>query len=491
MINMKLRTYVLLTSLALLLALVPETGAARAATNPGLGTAGTFAVLAYSTVTNTGPTTVTGNLGVSPGTSATGFPPGLVFGEKHLGDTTGSNNATQAQVDANTAYVNLTGQGCDHMLTGQDLGGMTLTPGVYCFSSSAQLTGRLILNALGDPSSVFIFKIGSTLTTASGASVGVINGVDPCNVFWQVGSSGTLGTTTSFIGNILALTSITLNTNSATQGGLYALNGAVTLDSNSVQTCRAAPIAVATNTAIATNTASATNTAAATSTPPGTPTATSTTPPSTSTPVASPTNSATHSPSATSTGTPTRGATSTGTATRGASITSTPTRGSTSASTPVSGVSSTATAIPSNSPVSVATASETSTATTKIKTFVKAPTGTPTRTPRPHSTQVPLQRASATPTVSGAMQLTSATPTLTSTALPKAPTMTPSPTTVPSSMSTPSPTPAPYVIPQALPKTGDGGTAGMPAWFILVAFFLLAATGVATRGPAWLIARRK
>ena len=126
-------------------------------------------------------------------------------------------------------------------MTGQDLGGLTLTPGVYCFSSSAQLTGTLTLDAQGNPNAVFIFKIGSTLTTASNSSVVVINtggnSSIACNVFWQVGSSATLGTGTSFAGNILALTSITLNTGANVSGRVLARNGAVTLDTNNVTVC--------------------------------------------------------------------------------------------------------------------------------------------------------------------------------------------------------------------------------------------------------------
>ena len=108
-----------------------------------------------------------------------------------------------------TAYNDLAGQACDTNLTGQDLGGKTLTPGVYCFNTSAQLTGDLVLDAQGNPAAVWIFQMGSTLTTASNASVVVINGGSSCNVFWQVGSSATLGTGTAFKGNILALASIT------------------------------------------------------------------------------------------------------------------------------------------------------------------------------------------------------------------------------------------------------------------------------------------
>src|SRR6202049_136682 len=128
-----------------------------------------FAVLGGSTVTNTAtPTTVNGNLGVSPGSAVTGFPPGIVTGGTiHAADAV----AAQAQSDLTTTYVNLANEACNTDLTGQDLGGKTLTPGVYCFSTSAQLTGALTLDAQGNPNAVFIFKIGSTLTTASASSV--------------------------------------------------------------------------------------------------------------------------------------------------------------------------------------------------------------------------------------------------------------------------------------------------------------------------------
>jgi hypothetical protein len=212
---------------ALLCGAVP----AAAQTAPSLGSAQSFAVLGGSTVTNTGPSLITGDLGVSPGSAVTGFPPGtVVSGTIHAADAF----ALSAQGSVTTAYNSLAGQACTQDLTGQDLGGKILTAGVYCFSSSAQLTGTLTLDAQGNAGAVFIFKMGSTLTTASGSSVVLINGASPCNVFWQVGSSATLGTTTAFTGNILALTSITLNTGATMAGRALARNGAVTLDSNNV-----------------------------------------------------------------------------------------------------------------------------------------------------------------------------------------------------------------------------------------------------------------
>jgi hypothetical protein len=233
---------------------------AFAATAPTLGTAGNFAVLAGSAVTNTGPSVINGgSLGVSPGSAVTGFPPGIVTapGTIHTADAVAAN----AQSAVTMAYNDLAGQPCTADLTGQDLGGMNLTSGVYCFpNTSAQLTGALVLNAAGNPNAVFIFKIGSTLTTASASSVVATGNLNPCNVFWQVGSSATLGSGTSFAGNILALTSITLVTNASIVGRALARNGAVTLDTNNISS-----LACATST---TPTTTPTPTAATTTTAP-------------------------------------------------------------------------------------------------------------------------------------------------------------------------------------------------------------------------------
>lgn len=202
---------------------------------PPLGTVAGFSVLGGSAVTSTGPTVVTGDLGIFPSnaSSVTGFPPGIVVGTTHFADAV----AQQAQTDLTTAYVDLAGRPCGTVLTGTNLGGLTLTAGVYCFATSAQLTGTLTLNAQGNPNAVFIFQMGSTLTTASASNVVVINGGSNCNVYWQVGSSATLGSTTSFAGNIVALTSITLITGANASGRLLARNGAVTMDSNNVGGC--------------------------------------------------------------------------------------------------------------------------------------------------------------------------------------------------------------------------------------------------------------
>jgi hypothetical protein len=229
------RMHAALLALFVLIA-IPSSAVAQVS----LGTAQNFGVLGGSTVTNTGPTVVTGQLGVSPGSAVTGFPPGVVVGGSiHSNDAV----AMQAQNDLTTAYNAAAGLPCGTNLTGQDLGGLVLTSGVYCFATSAGLTGTLTLNMQGNPNALFVFQIGSTLTTASGSSVLLINsgGACPTNVFWQVGSSATLGTGSSLQGDILALTSITLTTGSTTSGRTLARNGAVTLDTNTVGACALAP----------------------------------------------------------------------------------------------------------------------------------------------------------------------------------------------------------------------------------------------------------
>ncbi len=222
-------------------------------TLPVLGAAAFFRVLGGSTVTNTGPTVIDRDLGVFPGSAITGFPPGIVVppGTVYAGGAV----AQQAQSDVTIAYNALAGQACDSNLTGQDLGGLTLTPGVYCFNSSAQLTGELALDLQGDPDAVFVFQIGSTLTTASNASVVFVNGGPNCNVFWQVGSSATFGTGTAFEGTVLALASITLNTGANLNGRALAQTGAVTMDTNNIAlVCPAAPLPTNTPVPVQTNT---------------------------------------------------------------------------------------------------------------------------------------------------------------------------------------------------------------------------------------------
>ena len=217
--------------------LILSTGSLKtvlAQTAPPLGTAQNYAVLGGTTVTNvvSAGTVLTGNLGVWPGSAITGFPPGAVIGTIHAAD----GPAQTAQQDALTAYNYLVGEACTANLSGQDLGGMNLLPGVYCFSTSAYLTGTLTLNSTGSPNSVFVFKIGSTLTTATNSAV-VINGGSACNVFFQVGTSATVGVGTQLLGSIFAQSSITITTGASVTGGAFALTGAVTLDSNAVTDC--------------------------------------------------------------------------------------------------------------------------------------------------------------------------------------------------------------------------------------------------------------
>src|ERR1700733_6327753 len=214
---------------------------AIAATAPvGLGTAGSFAVLAGTTVTNTGPSSVSGDLGVSPGTAVTGFPPGVVTnGTIHSADGV----AAQAQSDLTPAYNDAAGRSPTANVPGFIGAGQTLAPGVYKASSSLDVGGSLILDAGGDPNAVFIFQAPSTLVTDSASSIVLTNGAQACNVFWQVGSSATLGTDSAFSGSILALTSISVDTGDNIVGRALARNGSVTLDDDviSVPSCAPTP----------------------------------------------------------------------------------------------------------------------------------------------------------------------------------------------------------------------------------------------------------
>ena len=205
-----------------------------------LGTAASYGVLAASAITSTGLTVVRGDLGLVPGnaSSVTGFTfstppgPGQVIGTTHFADAV----AVTAKSDATTAYNTLAGRACNTLITG-DLGGRTLTPGVYCSASAMGLTGTLTLDASGDPNAVFIFQLGSALTTASTSQVRLINSAQSCGVFWQIGSSATLGTGSSFAGTMLASSSITVTTGASNSGRAIALNGAVTVDGSNMTVC--------------------------------------------------------------------------------------------------------------------------------------------------------------------------------------------------------------------------------------------------------------
>ena len=195
-----------------------------------LGTAASFGVLAGSTVTNTGATVVTGDLGVDPGASVTGFPPGTVTGSTHVNDAT----SAQAKLDLTTAFNDAAARTTGLLTVSGDLAGLTLSPGLYASTSSLANSGTLTLNALGDPNAVFIILAASTLTTGPGSQVVLAGGAKASNVFWQVGSSATLGTNSSFKGTILADQSITLNTGARLDGRALTQVGAVTLDANAV-----------------------------------------------------------------------------------------------------------------------------------------------------------------------------------------------------------------------------------------------------------------
>ena len=208
-----------------------QPGGASAATTPvPLGTAANFAVLAGSTITNTGATTINGDLGLSPGTAVTGFPPGQVNGTVYTADSV----ALQAQNDLTTAYNDAAAESVTATIP-TELGGTTVSPGVYNSAAGTfGITGTLTLDAQGNPNAVFIFQAASTLITASASNVSLINGAQASNVFWVVGSSATLGTNSALQGSILALTSITVTTGTTINGRALARNGAVTLDTDTI-----------------------------------------------------------------------------------------------------------------------------------------------------------------------------------------------------------------------------------------------------------------
>jgi hypothetical protein len=227
------RYQVLFATCALALSLAASAGAA--ATAVPLASTGSFSVLAGAGISNTGPTTVSGDIGTFPTTSINGLGSMTVGGTNHAGDAV----TQQAKNDLVTAYDVAAGDGPTTPVAA-DLAGLTLLPGVYNSASSMGLSGEVTLNGQGNPDSVFVFQVGSAFTSASGSRVSLINGAQACNVFWQVGSSATLGTGSSFIGTILALTSITVTTGVTVDGRVLARNGAVTLDTDTITTSRCA-----------------------------------------------------------------------------------------------------------------------------------------------------------------------------------------------------------------------------------------------------------
>ncbi|MDX6343357.1 MAG: hypothetical protein QOH87_3495 [Trebonia sp.] len=344
---------------------------AVAATAPvGLGTAASFAVLAGTpNVTNTGPSIISGNLGVSPAAAVTGFPPGHVInGTIHRADAV----AAQAQSDLTTAYNDAAGRAQTASVPAFIGAGQTLAPGVYKASSSLDVGGSLTLDAGGDPNAVFIFQAPSTLITDSASNVILTGGAQACNVFWQVGSSATLGTNSDFTGTVLALTSISVQTGDTIAGRVLARNGAVTLDDDTI-------------------------TAPSCSTTPPTPTPTPTTPtptPTSTTPTPTPTPT-------TPTPTPTRSTTTptpTPTPTRTTTATPTPTR--TTTATPTPPRTTTATATPTRTTTATATPTRTTTATpTRTTPIGSTPTPTsPFPSPGPTS---PAPGPAPTPTPVG------------------------------------------------------------------------------------------
>lgn len=231
--------------------MVREQAECAAARAPPLGTAASFAVLGGARVANVGGSVIRGDLGVSPGSTVSGFPQGRIVDGAI---SAASPVATQAQRDVTVAAADLAAQTCNLRLTGQDLGGQTLTPGVYCFPSApARLSGELVLDAQGDPDAVFVFQVGTTLTTAAGSTVRVINDgrqgdgngqagdararrrAGLCNVYWLVGDSVTLGARSAFVGTLVAQSGIGAGADATVDGRALARTGAVTLDTNAVE----------------------------------------------------------------------------------------------------------------------------------------------------------------------------------------------------------------------------------------------------------------
>src|SRR5680860_1584841 len=303
----KMRHVPLLLTLVVAVLLAVPAPALAAQPTVNLGTTSSFAVLAGSTITNTGPTTISGDaggdVGLYPGTSFPGRADVTLSGTVHLADSV----ARVAKDDLVTAYDDAAGRTPVTTIP-TELGGTTLTAGVYDSASGTfQIAGTLTLNAQGDPNAVFIFKTASTLVTASNSSVNLINGARYCRIFWKVGSSATLGTNSHFVGHIFALTSITANTGATVQGQLLARNGAVTLDTNTITNGICATV---TTTSSTTSTTSPGSTSSTTSTTGSTSTTSTTSPGSTSSTTSTTGSSSTTSTTGSTSTTSTTGSTS-------------------------------------------------------------------------------------------------------------------------------------------------------------------------------------
>src|SRR5680860_631451 len=303
----KMRHVPLLLTLVVAVLLAVPAPALAAQPTVNLGTTSSFAVLAGSTITNTGPTTISGDaggdVGLYPGTSFPGQADVTLSGTVHLADSV----ARVAKDDLVNAYDDAAGRTPVTTIP-TELGGTTLTAGVYDSASGTfQIAGTLTLNAQGDPNAVFIFKTASTLVTASNSSVNLINGARYCRIFWKVGSSATLGTNSHFVGHIFALTSITANTGATVQGQLLARNGAVTLDTNTITNGICATV---TTTSSTTSTTSPGSTSSTTSTTGSTSTTSTTSPGSTSSTTSTTGSSSTTSTTGSTSTTSTTGSTS-------------------------------------------------------------------------------------------------------------------------------------------------------------------------------------